>query len=270
MHAGRGFPPYKMHVSATALAHPGWNGGLRQGVHNPAAVSRGFTPVSALTAPCSPADTKPESLYTPNDAKAGPGTRRPCETPHRCGPLRGVFSGPFLVHTIWRRRRRRRWPRPRREGNDLTRTLKTRPDPKAPRQSPVPASTATGKNATFEQGTCHSSALGPVAKMPLPATDHATPVWKMPASPGVHSHGPVEGDCPPFQLRNIYEIADRQKCRWRQIPVHPIGIAQGASNTGACRPPHMIPPTGGYAGGLACSHSLVASPMMPTTQTDTR
>ena len=75
-------------------------------------------------------------------------------------------------------------------------------DPEAPPQSPVPASTPTGKNATFERGTCHSGALRPVAKMPLPATDVATPVWKIPASPGAHSRGPVEGDFPPFQLRN--------------------------------------------------------------------
>ena len=377
--------------------------------------------------------TQPESLYTPNDAKAGPGTRRPCETPHRCGPLREVFSCAFLVHTTRRRWRTSRPPRPRRgerldpdtqdlarpegppsaahaplpssrrrvqkcpfhvgllhtgavwpgyknvrfrygtctpppeparkskcsqftsgrgpippvskpfqlwksletgggtkmyaspnpctpqrhrggcrrrrdlkdpsrmkapagpvlkdrswvnsltggyaggpdcshsqtalakgpaaenhgEANDLTRTLKTRPGPKTPRQSLVLASTPTGKNATFERGTCHSGALGPVANMPLPATDYATPVWKMPASLGVHSRGPVEGDFPPFQLRNSHEIPDRQKCRWSQIPVHPKGIAQGVSNTGACRPPHMIPLTGGYAGGLGGSHSLV-------------
>ena len=48
--------------------------------------------------------TKPESLYTPNDAKPGRNNKRPCETPHRCGPPWGVFSGAFLVHTI-----RRRW-----------------------------------------------------------------------------------------------------------------------------------------------------------------
>ena len=146
--------------------------------------------------------TKPESLYTPNDAKTVPGTKRPCETPHRCGPLREVFSGVFLVHTIRRRWRRSLPPKPRNEVNDLTRTLKTRPDPKAPRQSLVPAPKPTGKNATFERGTCHSGALGPVARMPLPATTDATPVWKIPASPGVHSRGPVEGDFPPFQLRN--------------------------------------------------------------------
>ena len=51
------------------------------------------------TDPFVPATTRPESLYTPNDAKVGPGTKRPCETPHRCGPLREVFSGAFLVHT---------------------------------------------------------------------------------------------------------------------------------------------------------------------------
>ena len=143
------------------------------------------------------------------------------------------------------------------EVNDLTLRLKTRPGPEAPRQSPVPASTPTGKNATFERGKCHSGVLGPVAKMPLPATDYATPVWKIPASQGVHSPGPVEGDFAPFQLRNSHEIPDRQKCRWRPIPVHPKGIAQGVSNTGACRPPLMNPLTGGYAGGLGGSHSLV-------------
>ena len=148
-------------------------------------------------------------------------------------------------------------PKSRKEVNDLTRTLKTRRGPKAPRQSPVLASTPTGKNATFERGTCHSGVLGPVAKMPLPATADATPVWKIPASPGVHSPGPVEGDFPPFQLRNSWKIPDRQKCRWRQIPVHPNGIAIGVSNTGACRPPHMNPLTGGYAEGLGCSHSLL-------------
>ena len=58
--------------------------------------------------------TQPESLYTPNDAKAGPGTRRPCETPHLCGPLREVFSGAFLVHTVRRRWRGCLLPRPRR------------------------------------------------------------------------------------------------------------------------------------------------------------
>ena len=93
----------------------------------------------------------------------------------------------------------------RKEVNDLTRTLKTRRGPKAPRQSLVPASTPTGKTATFERGTCNSGALGPVAKIPLPATTDATPVWKMPASPGVHSLGPVEGDFLPIQLRNSYE-----------------------------------------------------------------
>ena len=163
----------------------------------------------------------------------------------------------WIVHTLRRRWRRGRPPKPRKEVNDLTRTLQTRRDPKAPHQSLVPASTPTGKNATSEGRECHSGAMGPVAKMPLPATDHATPVWKIPASPGVHSPDPVEGDFPPFQLRNSWKIPDWQKCRWRQIPVHPKGIAKGVSNTGACSPPHMNPLTGGYAEGLGCSHSLL-------------
>ena len=145
----------------------------------------------------------------------------------------------------------------------MTRTLNPRPNPVAHRQQLTPGChhpgcpAPTDKNAGFQRERCRSTGIRPAAKMPFPATGYATPVWKMPASPGVHSRGPVEGDFPPFQLRNSWKIPHRQKCRWRQIPVHPKGIAQGVSNTGACRPPHMNPLTGGYAEGLGYSHSLL-------------
>ena len=135
-------------------------------------------------------------------------------------PMGGYAGGPDCSHSQTALAKGRP-PKPRKEVNDLTRTLKTRRDPKAPRQSLVRASTPTGKNATFERGICHSGALGPVAKMPLPATDYATPVWKIPASPGVHSLGPVEGDFPPFQLRNSYENTPPAKMSLASNPCTP-------------------------------------------------
>ena len=146
----------------------------------------------------------------------------------------------------------------------------TRPNPMALRQALVPASAPTGKNATFERGTCHSGAPGPVAKMPLPATAVATAHRDIPASPTVHCRAPVERDFPPFQLRTSYEIPDWQKCHWRPTPVHPKGITQGVSNLGACRPPHMCGLMGGYAGDSGGSNSLAALATPPPTQTDTR
>ena len=128
----------------------------------------------------------------------------------------------------------------------------------------------TGKNATSERRKCHSGALGPAAKMPLPATADATTARKIPASPSVHSPGPVEGCFAPFQLRNSQGISDRQKCRWRPIPVHPKSIAQGVSSTGARRPPHMNALTGGYAGDSGVSNSDAAMATTPMTQTYTR
>ena len=120
-------------------------------------------------------------------------------------------------------------------------------DPAHPEGSapvPLPASRPTGKNATSERGKCHSGTLGPVAKMPLPATRDATAHRKIPASPGVHSQGPVEGDFPPFQLRNyptcifatdvisLYTPKASRKGSPTQGPVGPL----------ICAPPQVVMP----------------------------
>ena len=109
----------------------------------------------------------------------------------------------------------------RKETHGWTRNPDTRPNPMALRQALVPASAPTGKNATFERGTCHSGAPGPVAKMPLPATAVATAHRKIPASQCVRCRGPVEGDFPPIQLRNSYEYTRPAKMPLASNPCTP-------------------------------------------------
>ena len=111
--------------------------------------------------PFPPSRQNPESLYTPNDAKLGRNKRRPCETPHRCGPLREVLSGAFLVHTIRRRRRTRRPPRPRRsERHEPDTQLPARPvGPSAAGRAPLPSSRRRVQKCTFHVGALH---VGPV------------------------------------------------------------------------------------------------------------
>ena len=170
------------------------------------------------------------------------------------------MPGDWIVHTLRRRWRRGRPPRSTERGKRL--------DPDTLR----PGATRRLCASPF----CRRQRR--LAKMPLLNGGNATPApsgqWQkchsqlrtMPPPTGKYPQvkvftvhrGPVEREISrPFSYETAMKIPDRQKCRWRQIPVHPKGIAQGVSNTGACRPPHMIAPTGGYAGDSGGSHSLV-------------
>ena len=110
--------------------------------------------------------TQPESLYTLNDAKAWPGTKRPCETPHRCGPLREVFSGAFLVHTIRRRRRTSQPPEPRRsERVDPDTQDPARPEgPATADRAPLPSSRRRAQKCPFHVGALHVRPVSPLYK----------------------------------------------------------------------------------------------------------
>ena len=44
--------------------------------------------------------------------------------------------------------------------------------------------------------------LGPLAKTQLPATEHATPDWNVPASQSVHFLPPLGADLPPIHVQN--------------------------------------------------------------------
>ena len=239
LHVRAGFPPYKMHVSATALAHPHRNGDLPQSVHSPAAILTGFTLVSAWDGRISPIPTKPESLYTPNDAKAGPGTKRPCAPPRRCDPLREVFSGAFLVHTNRRLRRTRRPPRPRRgERLDPDTQDPARPGgPSAAACAPSPSSRRRVQKCPFHVGALHAGLVFPPYKNARFSQETCTPppepARKSRCSQFTSCRVPVPPDSRPFQLWSSLERGGVQKCTPVPIPVHPNDITEDAAGAGA-------------------------------------
>ncbi len=131
--------------------------------------------------------------------------------------------------------------------------------------------------------------LRPPAKLPICNGSDAAPpgfgrrqkcrsqLRRMPLQPGKYPQVQVftprvlwRGVSRPFSYETSTKIPDRQKCRWRPIPVHPKGITKAVFSTGARRPPHMNAPTGGYAGDSAGSNSVAALATPPVTQTYTR
>ncbi len=215
-----------MPVSARRLAHPHRNQPASPGVHNSHLVGGRFPPNPG----CSKAETAwkwarvqmyaSPNLCTPQGHHGGWRRRRDLKDPSRRkaptkpvlkdrswvnSPMGGYAEGPAGSHCPVAALATALTAQERKETKDWTRNPDTRPNLMALRQDLVPGSAPTGKNATFERGTCHSGAPGPMAKMLLLATAVATAHRKIPASQCVRALGPVAEDFPPFQLRTSYE-----------------------------------------------------------------
>ena len=235
--------------------------------------------------------TQPESLYTPNYAKAGPGTKRPCETPHRCGPLREVFSGAFLVHTFRRRWRTSRPPKPRRGKRvDPDTQLQSQPGgPSAASCARSPASRRRVQKCPFHVGALHVSpdfALYKNARFSqATCTPPPEPARKSKCSPFPSRRGPISPVSKPFQLWNSPESGGGTKMYASPNPCTPQGHHGRCRRRRALKDPsrmkaptrpvlkdrsRMNSPTGGYGGGLDCSHSQTALAKGPTAKTTER
>ena len=191
------------------------------------------------TDPFSFIPTKPESLYTPNDAKVGPGKRGPARPRTGAAPCGRSFPARFWF-TLSGGACDRADRQDRGEVNDLTRKLNGRPDPADHWQHLALRCrhlTAAYKNVRFTLELCTSEPFSRCTKMPVSPRRLARPHRNPPASPGVHCSPPAGGQFPPFRsyfsFGTALQRAGVQKCAQVPIPVHPDYITGDGACVGA-------------------------------------